>query len=290
MGLKEERVQQPPNKVPIALLAGRGELPQLLVDIFQSQNRPFVILAFRGQTDEHFIANLPHIWLHMGEVGAASTYLKQNKIEEIVMAGAISRPALSDVRPDWEGIKWIARIGTKALGDDNLLKLIIKMMEEQGYRVVGVDHILSNLLAPEGILTDLKPDEEAWRDIGRGIEVLSALSPVDVGQSIIVQGGLVLGIEAIEGTDALIDRAASLHRPGLGGILIKTTKRQQDHRADLPTIGTKTIQKAVNAGLRGIAIEAGRTLVLNQEEVLNIAQKKDLFIVSLPSAQCHKSL
>ncbi|MBY0500948.1 MAG: UDP-2,3-diacylglucosamine diphosphatase LpxI [Alphaproteobacteria bacterium] len=283
-------MQQLPNKVPIALLAGRGELPHLLVDIFQSQNRPFVILAFKGQTEEDFVTNLPHTWLHMGEVGAASAYLKQNKIKEVVMAGAISRPALSDVRPDWEGIKWIARIGTKALGDDNLLKLIIGMVEEQGYRVVGADTILSDLLAPEGVLTALKPDEEAWRDIGRGVEVLSALSPVDVGQSIVVQGGLVLGIEAIEGTDALIERAGSLHRPGLGGILVKTTKRQQDVRADLPTIGTKTIQKVALAGLRGIAVEAERTLILNQKEVLNLAQQKDLFIVSLPSSQCHKSL
>ncbi len=274
----------------IALLAGSGQLPVTLIEIFQSQNRPFVVLAFKGQTEEQLVQGIPHIWLHLGEAGQALTYLKQNNIQEIVMAGAMTRPSLTDVRPDWEGVKWLARIGTKALGDDNLLKLIIGMMEENGYRVIGIEDIFADLLASSGILTSLEPDEEAWRDIGRGIEVLTALGPVDVGQSVVVQGGLVLGIEAIEGTDGLIERAGPLHRPGLGGILIKTTKRGQDYRVDLPTIGPETVKKAASAGLRGIAIEAGRTLILNKKEVLSLAQKKGLFVVGLASAQCHSPL
>jgi len=276
-----------PKHAPITLLAGRGELPATLIEIFQNQNRPYVVLAFKGQTEEKLVKDVPHIWLHLGEAGQALKYLKQNHIKEIVMAGAITRPSLTDVRPDWEGVKWLARIGTKALGDDNLLKLVIGMMEESGYHVVGIDEIFADLLAPCGLLTSLEPDEEAWRDIGRGVEVLSALSPVDVGQSIVVQGGLVLGIEAIEGTDILIERTGPLHRPGLGGVLVKTTKRGQDRRVDLPTIGPETLRKAAQAGLRGIAIEAGRTLILNQKEVVGLAQKKGLFVVGLASAQCH---
>lgn len=279
-----------PNQVPIALLAGKGNLPRTLLHVFQKQKRPFVILAFKGQTETNLVKNLPHIWLHFGEAGKALRYFKENHIQEIVMAGAISRPTMSEIRPDWEGVKWLAKIGSKALGDDNLLKLIIGMIEEKGYKILGPDDILADLLAPTGILTSIEPDEQAWRDIGRGVEILVALSPVDVGQAVVIQEGLILGIEAIEGTDALIERAGALHRPGLGGVLIKTAKHHQENRADLPTIGLETIHKVLTAGLRGIAIEAGRTLFLNREESLKFAQEKGLFIVGLESAQCRTFL
>lgn len=210
-------VQRTHKNSPIALLAGKGDLPRLLISIFQSQNRPFVILALKNQVDQDLVKDVPHLWLHFGEIGKALGYLKENHIQEIVMAGGMTRPALSEIRPDWEGIKWLAKIGTKALGDDHLLKLVIQMIEEHGYHIVGPDDILADLLAPEGLLTSCEPDEQAWRDIGRGIEVLSALSPADVGQAVVVQEGLVLGVEAIEGTDALIARTGTLRRPGSGG-------------------------------------------------------------------------
>ncbi len=279
-----------PKLAPIALFAGRGDLPLSLINVFQSQNRPFVVVAFRGQIEEESLKNIPHMWLYFGEVGKALHYLKENHIREIVLAGNISRPAMSEIRPDWEGVKWLAKIGPKALGDDNLLKLLIKMIEEHGFCVVGPDDILAELLAPEGLLTSLEPDEQAWRDIGRGVEVLSALSPADVGQAIVVQEGLVLGIEAIEGTDALIDRSGALQRSGLGGILIKIAKRQQEQRVDLPVIGVETIRRVAKAGLRGIVVEARRSLILNREETLKLAQEKNLFVLGLVSARCHTSL
>ena len=280
----------PPKQPPIALFAGRGEFPRALINVFQSQKRPFVVIAFKGQTEEVLLKDSPHLWLQFGEVGKAIRYMEENKIVEIVMAGTISRPALSEIRPDWEGVKWLAKIGSHALGDDNLLKLVIKMIEERGYKVVGPDEILSELLAQEGLLTRLEPDEQAWRDIGRGIEVLSALSPADVGQAVVVQEGLVLGIEAIEGTDALIERAGKLQRSSLGGVLIKIAKHQQEQRVDLPVIGIDTIRKVAKAGLRGVTIEAGRSLILNRDETIKLANEKQLFIVGLASARCHTSL
>jgi DUF1009 family protein len=283
-------VRPVPNNLPIALFAGKGDLPRTLIDVFQSQNRPFLIIAFRGQTEEILVKNLPHTWVSFGEVGKIRKYLDENKVKEIVMGGTISRPAMSEIKPDWEGVKWLAKIGVKALGDDNLLKSIISMIEEQGYRVVGPDTILGDLLAPEGVLTAAEPDEQAWRDIGRGIEVLSALGPVDVGQAVVIQEGLVLGVEAIEGTDALIKRAGDLRRPGLGGVLIKVAKLQQEKRVDLPTIGLKTIHTATKAGLRGIAFEAGRTLFLNQNEAIQEANEKGLFLLGLSRSQCHTKL
>jgi DUF1009 family protein len=146
---------------------------------------------------------------------------------------------------------------------------------------------LQNLLVPKGLLTEHTPDDQAWRDIRRGVEVLSALSSADVGQAVVIQDGLVLGVEAIEGTDALIERAGALQRPGLGGVLVKTAKRQQDKRADLPTIGPETLRKAAKAGLRGISVEAQKTLLLNKEETLKLAEENGLFLLGLTSDQCH---
>lgn len=279
-----------PSQAPIALFAGKGNLPKILIDVFQKQKRPFVILAFHGQTDETLVQHLPHLWMYYGEVGKALAYVKEHHIKEIVMAGGISRPSLNEIRPDWEGVKWLAKVGAKALGDDNLLRSIIKMIEEKGYKVVGPDDLLADILVPQGILTTLEPDEQAWKDIGRGVEILCALSPVDVGQAVVIQEGLVLGVEAIEGTDALIERSRSLQRPGPGGVLIKIAKHHQEQRVDLPTIGLETVHKASKAGLRGIAVEAGRTLFLDREEALKFANSKKLYIVGLTSNQCRPFL
>jgi len=282
-------VLQQPDQIPIALFAGKGELPRLLIQTFQSQKRPFVVLAFKGQTEESLVKDISHLWIHFGEAGKVINYLKDNQIQEVVMAGGVSRPAMSEIRPDWEGIKWLAKISSRALGDDNLLRHVIGMMEDHGYRVVAPDDILDVLLAPEGVLTVLKPDEQAMNDISRGIEVLRALSKVDVGQATVVQEGLVLGVEAIEGTDALIERAGGLQRSGLGGVLVKMAKTYQEIRVDLPTIGVETIQNAAKSGLRGVAVEAGKALILNQPEVLKAAQEKGLFIIGLTNTPCRKS-
>lgn len=279
-----------PNQAPIALFAGKGDLPKTLIHVFLKQERPFVVLAFKGQTEEDLIQDFPHLWIHYGEIGKAMNYIQKNHIQEIVMAGAMSRPAMNEIRPDWEGVKWLAKIGSKALGDDNLLKLIIGMIEDKGYKVVGPDEVLADVLVEEANLTTMEPDEQAWRDIGRGVDILCALSPVDVGQAVVIQEGLVLGVEAIEGTDGMIARTAALRRPGLGGVLIKIAKSQQEQRVDLPTIGLETIHQALKAGLRGIAVEAGRTLFLNRSEALTLANEKNFFIVGLASAQCRTFL
>lgn len=288
--MKGKNVLQTPKHVPIALFAGKGDLPRMLIQIFQSQARPFIVFAFKGQTEEELVKDVPHAWLHFGEVGKALKSLSEHHIKQIVMAGTLARPAMSEIRPDWEGVKWIAKIGTKALGDDNLLKILISLLEDEGYQVVAPHTILTDLLAPEGCLTSIEPDEQAWRDIGRGVEVLSALESVDVGQATAIQEGLVLGIEAIEGTDALIDRAGQLRRDGKGGVLIKLSKRQQEHRVDLPVVGLETISRCAKAELRGIAVEAERTLLLNQKEVIEFANEKSMFLIALASHQCHKNL
>jgi hypothetical protein len=159
--------------------------------------------------------------------------------------------------------------------------VLIAEIESEGLHVVGADDILHDLLVAEGVLGRHRPDDLAASDIARGLEVARALGAVDVGQAVVVQQGIVLGVEAIEGTDALIARAANLRREGPGGVLVKIKKPGQERRADLPTIGLSTVTAAVDAGLRGIAIEAGATLLIGRERLVAAADTAGLFVTAL---------
>lgn len=155
--------------------------------------------------------------------------------------------------------------------------------EEEGFRVVGADDILSGLTAREGVMGAVVPDEAAERDIARGVDVLQAMGAADVGQAVVVQDGIVLGVEAVEGTDALIARCGGLRREGPGGVLVKLGKPEQERRADLPTIGPETVARVREAGLRGIAVEAGATIMLSPSRVIAAADEAGIFLVGLRS-------
>jgi hypothetical protein len=179
------------------------------------------------------------------------------------------------------GVRFFAKIGKAALGDDGLLSAVTRELEEEGFRIVAPDAILADLVAARGVYTKSAPDETAERDIARAIEVARGLGRLDVGQAVVVQAGIVLGVEAIEGTDALLARCAGLRRDAPGGVLVKMRKPMQDRRVDLPTIGVETVRGAVVAGLRGIAIEAGGSLVIDRARVVAAADDAGLFVVGV---------
>ena len=198
------------------------------------------------------------------------------------MAGPVRRPSLTELRPDLTTARFLARVGARALGDDGLLRAVIGLLEDEGFRVVGVHEILGDILAHEGTWGRHTPDAVAWRDIERGLRVATALGREDVGQAVVVQQGIVLGVEGIEGTDRLLARCGDLRRPGEGGVLVKIRKPAQDQRADLPTVGTRTVAGAKAAGLRGIAVEAGSTLVMDYDALVAEADAAGLFLHGLP--------
>ena len=200
---------------------------------------------------------------------------------ELVLAGGIRRPSLAALRPDWRAAKLFARIGYRAMGDDGLLSAVVKELEQEGFRVFGADQLLEGALVSEGTLGRLRPDRQALADIERGIGVARTLGGLDVGQAVIVQQGLVLGIEAIEGTDELLRRCAALRREGPGGVLVKIEKPGQESRADRPTIGLRTVLLAAETGLQGIAVEANATIVLDRDEVIRAADHAGLFLVGV---------
>lgn len=266
----------------LGILAGGGVLPRLLIAACRQQQRPVFVLAFEGFTETETTQNIEHAWIRLGAAGKGIRHLREAGVEELVLAGPIRRPSLAALRPDATGLKLFARAGGKAMGDDGLLRGVIRMLEEdEGFRVVGVDDVLGGITAPAGALGQHLPDAAAERDIERGVEVVHALGATDVGQAAVVQDGIVLGVEAVEGTDALLQRCAELRREGPGGVLVKLCKPGQEKRADLPTIGVDTVARARAAGLRGIAVEAGVTLVLARDEAVDAADAAGLFIVGL---------
>ena len=265
----------------LGLLAGGGELPAKIIAHCQQKNIPSFVIAFPGQTDPALVNGHPHEWIPLGSVGQTLACLKARGVTHIVMAGAMHRPSWSEIKLDWTGTRWLAKMGAKALGDDGLLSGLASLLKAEGFEMISAPDILDDLLASEGVMGLHQPDEADWQDIGRGIEILRSLGAADVGQAVVVQQGLVLGVEAIEGTQALLVRCGTLRREGRGGTLVKMAKPQQSRIADLPTIGESTIHQAQAIGLRGIAIEAGATQILDRDNVLKAANAAGLYLVGV---------
>jgi hypothetical protein len=242
------------------------------------------VLALQGQADAATVADVPHAWNRLGVIQEALDALHGAGVVDVVLAGGVKRPSLTALKPDVKGAAMLARIGLRAFGDDSVLRALKSELEREGFRVVGPDSILNSLLAVSGPFGAHRPDAIAQSDIARGIAVARALGSVDVGQAVVVQQGIVLGVEAVEGTDALLQRVLQLKREGPGGVLVKIAKPAQDRAMDLPTIGPETVRRAQAAGLVGIAVEAGGTLILDRDELVRLADAAGLFVLGLEPA------
>ena len=263
----------------LGIIAGGGTAPRSVVEACQRTGRAFYIICLEGQADSGFGEGLPHAWLPLGACVKLKNLVAEQGIGEIVMIGRVRRPSLMELKPDWLALKTLTKIGMNMLGDDALLRAIGTALEEiTGARMIAAQDVFADLLTGCGPLGRIAPDDEARRDIERGIAVARALGQLDVGQAVIVQQGLVLGVEAIEGTDALIARSAGLRREGPGGVLVKLAKPQQDNRYDLPSIGPDTVTAMQRAGLRGVAIEAGRSLLIDRAATVGRADEAGIFI------------
>lgn len=270
----------------LGIIAGGGELPRKICNTCARSNRPYFIVVLDGQGDPGLATDHPGAVIRLGAVGKIADAFKRAGIQEIVLAGKVARPSVTQMRPDAEALKFFATVGKSAFGDDALLKAVISHIENRfGFRVVSVSDVLGEQGVPSGLIGAVSPDEQAQADIQRGIDVLRTMGPADVGQAVVVQQGLVLGVEAIEGTDALLARCGTLRREGPGGVLIKIAKPGQEERADLPTIGSETLENAASAGLRGIAIEAERTIVIDRESVVATADRLGMFIEAIEVKQ-----
>jgi DUF1009 family protein len=267
---------------PLGIIAGGGPLPGQVAAAALAGGRPVYITALEGFAEPSVVAPYPHQFFRLGAVGAIRTALKERNCQDIVMIGPVKRPSLLSLRPDAEGAKLVARIGRAAFaGDDGLLAAIIRTLNDDGFRVLGAHDILADVLGPAGLLSATAPDAAAMADVTRGLAVLAMLGAADIGQACVVQQGIVLAVEAVEGTDAMLSRISAVARPGPGGVLVKCAKPGQDRRADLPTLGVATIRNAAAAGLRGIAFEAGGTILADRPAMIAAADHAGLFLTGV---------
>lgn len=262
----------------IGIVAGGGDLPRLLLSACRAAGREPFVLALEGYTEPGLTEAVEHAWVRLGAMGAAFAALKAAGVAEVVFAGGMKRPSLAALKPDARGAAFLARVGGKALGDDGLLRAVAGEFAREGMILKGAHEILADILAREGLYGRIAPDADARADIARGIEVAKGVGALDVGQGAVVQQGIVLAVEAAEGTDRMLGRCAALKREGPGGVLVKVCKPGQDRRLDLPTIGVETVAAAATAGLRGIAVEAGAALVLDAAAVGAKADELGLFV------------
>ncbi len=266
----------------LGIIAGGGSLPRSLIRHCQTVGRDFFVIAIEGNADPAlFNDEIPHLWIRLGQAGTGFKRFRDEKVEEVVMIGTIRRPSFKELIPDMRTTAFFTKIGVKALGDDGILRALIKEIEAEKMRVVGIHEVMNNILVRPGILGEVKPGKDDYVDIRRGVAAAFELGRLDIGQSVVVQQGLVLGVEAIEGTDELIKRCSAYKRKGNGGVLVKLRKPQQDMRIDLPTIGTRTIENAKASGLNGLAVHAGNTLIVDEAEVIRAADKAGLFIIGI---------
>ena len=268
----------------IGVVAGSGDMPHRVIAACREAGRDPFVIGLTDQADPASFPRPPDAWIRLGEAGAGVALLKSAGAEEVVLVGGVERPPLRSLRPDAWTARLLLRAGTAYFRDGSILDAIAGALEAEGLRVVAPDSLAASLAAEARLYTRRAPDEAERADIARGFEAARALGALDIGQAAVVQRGRVIGLEAAEGTDALIERCAALLAPGEGGVLVKACKPGQDLRLDLPTIGPGTVAGAASAGLSGIAVDAGRALIVDTREVVRAADEAGIFVIGVDPA------
>lgn len=264
------------SDAPLGMIAGNGRFPLLFARAARSHRRPLVAVAHRGETDPALAEEVDHLaWIEVGQLGRMLEVFRTRGVEEAVMVGGIRKQALLEhFAPDERGLAFLSRL--QGFGDDAILRALAAEMESEGIHILPSTLFLEALLAPRGPLTSRQPDAAQWADIELGLRVAKALGQWDIGQTVVVRSGMVLAVEAIEGTDATITRVQSR-----GAVVVKVSKPQQDLRFDLPAVGPHTVATCEQAGVAVLAVEEGKTLLLDREEFLAKAEAAGLAVVGV---------
>ncbi len=287
----------PSARGPLAIIAGGGPVPLIVAGAAARQGRPVFIAGIAGEA-EPGIAAFPHEVLKWGQFGRLMTLLAEHGTREIVMIGTVSaRPELRDLKLDMGAVKLMARVAALLMrGDNDLLSGLIGLLDERGYAVVGAHEVAPELVAAEGQLGAHGPDRDMLRDVRRAMRAARGIGLLDAGQAAVAMNGLIVALEAYEGTDAMIERVAALRQKGRirskgrVGVLAKCAKPQQDLRVDMPTIGVRTVDGVVAAGLAGIAIETGRVMIVDRPAVIEAADRQGIFIVGRTKREAKEKL
>lgn len=273
----------------LGIIAGGGELPLAIAESARDAGRDVFILALSG-ADEG-LSRFPLENTGIGELGKSLSLLKKHACEEVTFAGRVSRPEWSDLKLDARGALALPKVAAAALkGDDSLMRAMLAIFEKEGFRVVGTADAAPDLIASAGIYGRHKPDPQAQADIAQARDVVRRMGELDIGQAAAVADGLVLAVEAAEGTDAMLERLPLLSKNLRGtpqkrrGVLVKAPKPGQERRVDLPVIGVRTIELASAGGLSGIAVEAGGALIMRKSRIVEAADRLGLFVMAFEPA------
>lgn len=278
-----------PGDDPLAIICGGGSFPGAIAAAVERRGRRPVMFGIRGWAEAAVIERYAHHWIAIGQAGRFFRLARAEKCREVLFIGTVLRPAISQLRLDWRTVLLLPRVMAFFRGgDDRLLSGVAAVAESGGLRVVGVKEVAPEIFVPEGVMGSCQPSERDQADIARALTVIAALGPFDVGQAAIVANHNVLAVEAAEGTDQMLARIADLRRlgrvtaaPGVG-VLVKAPKPGQDRRFDLPSIGPRTIENVARAGLAGLAVAAGSTMIAEAEAVIAAADREGIFLIGVP--------
>lgn len=277
---------------PIAIICGYGSLPcEVAEGAIAAGRHPFLV-GIEGEADASIEA-YDHRYMNLGQFGALLKLLRERDIREIVMAGGVhSRPEVFSLKLDWGAISSIPKAMAMLLGgDDSLLTGLIKLFQDHDIAVLGAHQVAPQLLAAQGVIAGKKPGQKDMANIVLGAAACHALGKLDIGQAAIAEAGRIVALEGVEGTDGLVQRIVDLRasgrmpKKGKNGVLVKRMKPNQDQRVDLPAIGPQTVVSVKEAGLCGIAVDAGRSLILQKEKTLQLAKEHKIYIYGLDEIQ-----
>jgi DUF1009 family protein len=273
---------------PLAMICGGGSLPLAVADSVAARGRKVLLFPLRGFADADAFAKREHTWVHLGQFGTVARIARAQGCRDIVCLGSVVRPSLWQLRPDFFTLKILPQ-AVRAFrgGDDHLLSNVARAIEPHGFRFVGAHEVAPEILVPEGTLGRAQAVARDRDDMALGFEYLRAAGPFDIGQAVVVANKHVLAVEAAEGTDRMLARVAELRASGRiktakgTGVLVKAPKPAQDRRFDLPSLGPQTVKGAASAGLAGIAVAAGETVIAEPEALVAAADAAGLFVVGV---------
>jgi hypothetical protein len=264
----------------IGLIAGNGQFPLLFARAARAQGVRVVAVGMRGETLPQLADEVDSLaWVRVGQLGRTLRLLAAAGVQRAAMAGGLDKRRLfRRARPDWVGLQLLARCALRR--DDSMLRAVAAAFEQRGIGIVPSTVFMPDALAPAGVLTQTQPTPRQWQDLAYGLEVGLQIGRLDIGQTVVVREGAVVALEAIEGTDACIARAGVL-TDHAGSVVVKVAKPGQDMRFDVPAIGPQTLDALQAAGARVLGIEAGRTLLLEPDKLIERADALNLSIVGL---------
>jgi hypothetical protein len=275
----------------VGIICGGGAFPAAVAEAVRRRGGEVLLLPIRGFAEAEIVERYPHEWIALIQLSRLLRVLERHGVREVTFVGTVHRPRLRDTRIDWAALAWLPRyLAAQRRGDNHLLSFIASGFESLGIGVRGAHEVAPEILVPAGVLGSRRPAPEALHDIRLARDAIRALGPLDVGQAAVAAGGRVIAIEAAEGTAAMLARVAALraqgrlHGSARGGVLVKAPKPGQDRRMDLPAIGVDTIEQAAAAGLAGIAVEAGGSIVADANALVQAADRAGLFVLGFDAA------